>query len=146
MIIKKSIALNCSKEKLWEWLTEFEKIKSWNPDILEEEVISSGEVQPGFKSRMLILEGRKKNWYENEIQVFEPESELSTLLRGGGLGEGLMRVDYQIEVRGNQLELFYKSSWKPIGLFLKMMHPLIKIVANKNASDCLKRLKANVEA
>lgn len=145
MIIEKTILLKCTKELLWEWLTDFEKIKVWNPDILEEELISAGEVQPGYRSKMLILEGKKKNWYENEILTFQPGQQLSTVLRGGGLGEGPMAVDYHIQEQGDAIELRYRSSWEPIGLFLKVMHPIIKIVANKNADNCLKRLKEKVE-
>ncbi len=145
MLIKKTIKIDCNREQLWVWLTDFEKIKAWNKDILEEELAPVDEVTEGFKSRILIKEGKQKNWYNNEILTFQKGVHLSTSLTGGNLGKSPMVVDYHIKELENGIELSYQSSWKPIGFFLNFLYPVIRVMANKNADSCLRNLKSDIE-
>ena len=145
MEIKHTIEVNTNKEVLWKWLTEFEKIKLWNKTILEEKPISNGEVKNGFKSNVLILEGKKKVWYENEITEYNPFRHLSITLKGGSLGKNPMAVHYTLNEINNKITLNYESYWKPAGLMLHLMLPIIKRMANQNAKTCLQELKTLIE-
>lgn len=146
MVIKRTILINTTPEEAWTWLTDFEKLRQWNPSMLREEVISTGEVIPGFKSRILIKEGKKEDWYDNEIIEYQPCTFLSISLEGGNLGKSPLVVDYSISREEQGIRLDYESRWTAIGLMFKLMVPIISRIANKNATKCLQDLKACVEA
>ncbi len=130
---------------LWEWLTDFNKLQKWNKSIVEEELISSGEVGIGFVTKVLIKEGKKNIWYENEILKYEPNKALSIALKGGSLGKSPMIVDYMIKENNGLSELSYSCTWKPVGFLLWLLHPIIKKMANKNVDDVLIELKKQIE-
>ena len=145
MNIKKSIQINCEKEELWVWLTDFSKLKKWNKTILEEQLISEGKVGKDYKTKVLIKEGNRKTWYDNKILVYQPNEFLSIALSGGSLGKNPMIVEYKIDEKNNQLELTLESNWKPSGFILKLLYPLIKIKATKNTVEILQELKSTIE-
>lgn len=145
MEIQKSIIIDCKKEKLWIWLTEFEKLKIWNKNIVEEQHISNGEVKKGYKTKVLIKEGKGENWYNNEILEYERNNLLRIALSGATLGKNDMTVEYLIKKKGEYAELFIKSHWKPSGLILKLFYPIIKIKATKNTEEVLLELKQQIE-
>lgn len=145
MNISRSVKIDCTKEKLWSWLTAFEKLKKWNKTILREEHLSSGEAKEGFLSKVLIREGKKEIWYNSEIMKYEAGKHLSIALSGGTLGKYPMTVDYDIIEVGHQSELTLNSHWKPSGFFLKLFYPLIKIKAAKNTEEVLFALKQQIE-
>lgn len=145
MNITKSIQIDCKKEELWSWLTDFEKLKKWNKTIVEEQHISEGNTRKGFKIKVLIKEGNRKIWYNNEIMVYQPNELLRIALSGGTLGTNPMIVEYVITKNNNQLELTLESKWKPSGFMLKLFYPFIKIKATKNTVEVLKELKNQIE-
>ena len=145
MIINKSILLNCNPEKLWQWITEFDLIQEWNTTLIKEEVNSEDEPGPGFKSKVLIREGKKEIWYESEILEYESEKKLIMMLKGGNLGKSPMKLEYQIKSHPNGTELSYTNTWKPSELMLKLLHPLIKKMATKNMEGVLSTLKTKIE-
>ena len=145
MEINKTITLNCTKEVLWTWLTEFEKLKQWNDTILEEKQISTGATSKGHLSQVLIKEGNQKNWYQNEILEYQPPHLLKIALSGGNLGKNPMFVSYNISETTSQVKLNYNSQWKPSGIILRLLYPLIKMQATKNTEKVLTTLKTQIE-
>lgn len=145
MKIRKLVQIDCSKEELWSWLTEFEKIKKWNSTIVKQEQVSQGETKEGFKTKVLIKEGRTSHWYNNEIMTYRPNEILQLVLSGGNLGKNPMFVEYLIKEKNNKIELSLSSQWRPSGFILKLLYPLIKIKAAKNTEEVLQELKKQIE-
>lgn len=145
MDIHKSIQIDCTKEELWSWLTEFDKLRKWNKTIVEEQHISEGEARKGFKTKVLIKEGSKTIWYNNEIMEYQSNKHLRISLSGGTLGKHDMIVDYLINEMENRVELILKSHWKPSGVILNIFYPLIKRKATKNTEEILLELKQQIE-
>jgi len=145
MTILKSIQIDSKKEELWSWLTEFEKLKKWNKTIIKEEHISKKEAKIGYKTKVLIREGSREIWYNNEILVYQPNECLRIALSGGTLGKNPMIVEYLINEKNNQLELTLESNWKPSGFILKMFYPFIKVKATRNTVEILQELKNQIE-
>lgn len=145
MYILKSIQIDCKKEELWSWLTEFEKLKKWNKTIIKEEHITQDEVKIDYKTKVLIREGNRETWYNNEIMAYRPYELLRIALSGGTLGTNPMIVEYVITKKNNQLKLTLESKWKPSGFMLKLFYPLIKIKATKNTLEVLQELKNQIE-
>lgn len=145
MRISNAITINCQPEELWDWLTEPQKIKTWNPEILKQEIISTGKVGPGFKSRVLMKEGKKSVWYEEEILEFEPTTSLKMKLSGGSLGKGPMVMTYTLSNEGDKTNLSYVNTWEPKGIILKLLHGMITKAAKKNIEGSLNKLKTGIE-
>lgn len=145
MNITKSIEIACTKDELWPWLIEFEKIKEWNSTIIKEEDISTEKTEKGQTSRILIKEGNREIWYHNEILEYDPKKLLKIKLSGGSLGKHPMVVDYELRQKQDRTELLFKSQWKPSGIVLYLLAPLIKMKSVKNAEEVLKALKLLVE-
>ena len=145
MEITKKISLPCSSTVVWQWITEFDKIQKWNPTVLQEEILSSGQPGPGFKSKILLKEGKKELWYDSEITDYTPEKSLHMVLRGGNLGSAPMYLDYEIKEEMGKTELTYYNRWQPKGLMMKLLHPMIKKMADKNAGEVMRLLKNHIE-
>lgn len=126
MEINKSVTIECEAQELWRWLTEFDKMKKWNKSVIKEEHVSSGEVREGFTTKLLIKEGKKEVWYENQVLNYNPCQYLRISLKGGGLGKNPMNVSYELIRKNNTTALNYKCTWKPAGFILTLFHPLIK--------------------
>jgi len=145
MEIEKRVQIQCKANELWEWVTEFDKIKKWNTSILKEVLISKGEIRKGFLSKILIKEGNKDIWYENEILEYQPLNYLKISLKGSSLGKSPMIVEYRISLQNAKLILIYRASWKPVGILLKLLYPFIKKISIKNIETTLSELKRQVE-
>ncbi|MCH2020936.1 MAG: SRPBCC family protein [Saprospiraceae bacterium] len=140
MEIKKTKTFNCSTEKLWSWLNDFQKVKQWNKSILNEKHISIGEVRVGFISEVLINEASSQTWYRSEIQDYKIHQLLKFSLKGGKLGENPMIIEYELFDKNNKTLLNYKCSWEPGSFILKMAQPFISNITNKNADKALQEL------
>ena len=145
MKLNKTITINCTAEELWDWLVTFEKNQQWNECLLEVKKISDGEVKEGFKSRILMQEGKKKVWYDEEILEYSPHDRLKIALKGGNLGKSPMIVDYQIIPNNANVKINFTSSWMPKGLILKLFHKAITKASDKNAEQELQSLKKQIE-
>jgi hypothetical protein len=120
-------------------------MKKWNPTIVSEEATSSGEPGVGFKSKVMIKEGSNINEYDSEISSYLPGQQLGIILRGASLGKGPMKVDYYLLEEKGETVLRYESRWEPHGIMLKLMSPIITIMARKNVDDVMGRLKKLAE-
>lgn len=146
MRIQRSIEVRCSQEHMWFLLTDPEQLKRWNTDIVREER-DSDEIGVGSRSRVLIREGAKEVWYENEILVYDEPSALTLQLRGGNLGDGPMSVAYTNRPIGpDAVEVTFTSEWAAVGLLLKLLSPIISMAARGNAQRAMERLKAVAES
>lgn len=140
MRIDKTILIDANPDKIWPWLIEFDKLSQWNKGMIEEKKISEGTPGVGFISTIAIKEGGKINWYENEIIEWIPNERLVILLRGKNLGKNPMHVSYDLSLVEEGTQLHYVSTWSPHGFMLKLLHPIIKMVANNNANKCIAKL------
>lgn len=146
MHFERSIDIEASPATLWPLLTEADQIMRWTPDIVSEEPLTPGPPRVGAISRVGIKEGSRVVEYTSEVMVFEPQTYLEIELKGGGLGAGPMRVGYRLSPVGERTTLCATSSWRPHGLLLWLMLPLIRLMAGRNSGTSLQRLKALAES
>ncbi len=145
MNIKKTNTFNCDAAELWSWLVEFEKIKKWNCSIIDKQDVSTGQASPGFKSKMLLKEGKKSVWYDSEILEYNPPSNLKMELRGGSLGKSPMFVEHHLKQNGGQVTHEYVVNWEPKGFLLKLFHKSIAKASSKNMDNEIITLRENLE-
>ena len=142
MNIHKQILIPASPEYVWELLTDIDKIKRWVPCFISDEPVSEGEVGVGYISTLKLKEGSRIVAYESEISAFSPPKRLSIILRGGSLGKEPLHIDYQLSQSHLGTQVIYKNCWRAHGLMLKLIAPLINLMARKNAQQALNALKA----
>ena len=137
--------LNVSQDRLWTLLTELEELQKWSPSIISDTPISDGEPGPGFKTKMLIREGKSEVKYESELLEYTPQSRIVMQLRGGNLGKGPMTLTYDLTPDGDQTHLRYRSEWPPVGIMMKLMHPLIVKMSRRNVTEQMDSLRKVAE-
>ncbi|GEM_PF-3593497 len=145
MIIKKSLILESTDEKVWNYLTKFDRIQKWNECLLEHQKVSIGEPGPGYQSRILMQEGRKNVWYNEEILEYHSQKLLKIKLSGGSLGKAPMIITYELSEIEDGVQLDYTSHWEPKGLMYKLLHGMIESASEKKVEKDLQALKNKVE-
>ena len=118
--------------ELWAWLTEFEKFKLWNENIVSDEPVSDGPVGPGYVSDMTMRDGNKVNVYRSELIDYDVNERLTMVLSGGNLGETPMTISYRISPTATGSHLVYRTEWQPKGLLMTLMAPLIAVMSRRN--------------
>ncbi|WP_417310778.1 SRPBCC family protein [Devosia sp.] len=118
--------------ELWAWLTEFERFKLWNDNIVSDEPVSDGPVGPGYVSDMTMRDGGKVNVYRSELIDYDVNERLTMVLSGGNLGETPMTISYRITPTATGSHLVYRTHWQPRGLLMTLMAPLIAIMSRRN--------------
>lgn len=120
-------------------------MKEWNISLLESENISTGDLKSRFKSRILMKEGKKSVWYENEIIEYNPYSHLRIVLKGGNLGKKPLFVTYDIVSVESGIKVNYERNWETNGFFMKLFSKQIIKAMDKNATNDLQELKNKLE-
>ncbi len=77
--------------------------------------------------------------------AFDPHDYIEIELREGSLGQNPMRVGYRLTPNGARTTLEMTGNWKPSGIMLRLMYPLILVPGRRNGRVALGRLKALAE-
>ncbi|MGI9517174.1 MAG: SRPBCC family protein [Pirellulaceae bacterium] len=146
MNIKINIDIDAPVETVWHCITDIEQIKRWlSDDIIGVDPADPGPLHAGQKSRMQIKEGGRIAEYENEIIQCNELEQLELLMKGQSLGKNPMMMNYHLTPSNGRTSLQYVATWKPHGLFLWLMSPLISWLGRRNTAKAFTRLKALAE-
>ena len=118
--IETHIIVDCTPEKIWDILTNFEKYESWNPFMTKVE----GDAKLGAKIKVQIRTMRgKQRIYHPFITKFEINKELrwkgKSFLPGIFDGERIFLID---KTADNKVAFFHKELFSGLG---------VKLVGNK---------------
>ena len=145
MNIKRRIEIGKTPADLWPWLTETERIQRWNTDVVSDEPTTPGPAAVGMRTHMKVREGSRVVDYETVLTVYDPEKAVALEMRGGSLGANPMLVSYLLRPVGQGSELIFTSAWQPQGILLRLMSPLIGVMARSKIRGTLSRLKQLAE-
>jgi uncharacterized protein YndB with AHSA1/START domain len=141
MKFERTIDLAASPARVWACLTEPEQIKQWIQELVSDEPVTPPPVGAGTRTRMTLRERGRLVEYGTEILVYTPHQELVLEMTGGHLGAEPMRVSYRLTDLGNgTTRLVYCTTWRPRGVLLWLLLPLIMIVGRSNARRTLGKL------
>lgn len=146
MDLNQTIVINAPTTVVWTLLTDFDQMRRWMPDVVSCEVRSPGPLRAGLVSDMKITEGKKVVDYVSEIVTHEPQTRLTVRLSGGSLGKGPMDIDYRIVSDENSTTVHINTTWKPHGIVLSLMSPLINVLGKRNTATVMTRLKDLAES
>jgi carbon monoxide dehydrogenase subunit G len=147
MRMEHHVEIGRSKEDLWPWLTETDRMKQWMKGLLEITPVSEGEPREGFLAKMRIKEGRKVSEYDEEITTWDPPNALAVRLTGGALPEGMeMKSAYRLEaIGGRNTKVTCVTTAEVSGLY-KLLSPLMRLFAGAQMKSFFRTLKKLAEA
>ena len=145
MNIERTIHIERSPADLWPWLTETERVQRWNPGIVSDEPTTPGPTGVGTRTKMKLREGSEIVDYDTELTAYEPDRLVALEMRGGKLGASPMHVRYTVSSLNGGSELRYRATWRPREMTLRLMSPLIAIVACRQCRRSLAGLKELAE-
>jgi carbon monoxide dehydrogenase subunit G len=140
MHIERTIDLDAGPAWVWALLTEPDQVKRWIRELVDDVPTTPPPVGVGTTTRMTIREGSRTVEYATEILVFELQRELVLEMRGGSLGAHPMRISYRLDPHDAGTRLTYRSSWRPSGILLWLLLPLITVMGRRNLRRSLGRL------
>jgi hypothetical protein len=149
MRIQTTALFTCPADRLFSYIEEPDKQKTWMKGLLANESTSPGARGVGSTFRMKIQEGRKAADYDGEVTAYERPHRLEVLFWGGNFPAGCkVRVDYRLSPVGEQTRLDYVASMegKKFGLFWRLLMPLIAVFGRRQLRRFLRTLKQHVEA
>ena len=146
MHIQLNTEIDAPVEIVWVCITDMEQIRRWlSDDIVGIDPADPGPLEAGQTSRMQIKEGGRIVEYENEIVRCDEPRQLEVLMKGKSLGKNPMTLNYRLAFANGRTSLQYVATWKPHGLLLRLMSPLISWFGRRNTAQALTRLKSLAE-
>ena len=142
MQIQRTIDLPTSPARVWTLLSEPDNVARWITELVSDEPLTPPPVGVGTTTRMKIREGSRVVEYTTEILAYDVHRELAIEMRGGSLGASPMRVSYHLTDLGDATRLVYRSTWRPTGILLWILLPLIIVMGRRNLRRSLGRLSA----
>ena len=146
MDICKHILIAVPADDIWPLITELDQIIKWNQSIVSSVAVSDGPIQKGFRSRLVLKEGNREVEYQEEVLSYEYLKAVEIQMSGGSLGKNPMNVRYDLVSEGNGTSVTQRCTWKPSGLLLHLVAPIIAKSSAKSLEDNLVKLKKYAEA
>jgi uncharacterized protein YndB with AHSA1/START domain len=140
MLLERTVDLAAPPARIWALLTDPAQVARWITELVSDEPVTPPPVGVGTTTRMKIREGARIVEYTTEILAFTPDRELELEMRGGSLGAEPMRVSYQLSEQAGGTRLVYRSTWRPRGVLLWLLLPLIVVMGRRNLRRSLGRL------
>lgn len=140
MLIERTVDLAAPPDRIWTLVTDPTQVAKWITELVSDEPTTPPPYGVGTTTRMKIREGARVIEYTTEILTFTPCTELALEMRGGSLGREPMRISYVLSDLGGTTRLLYRCTWRPRGILLWLLLPLIVVVGRWNLRRSLNRL------
>ena len=137
-----------SRETIWPYLEDPDKIRQWMIGVVEDRPTSEGPTRVGSTFEMDIKEGRKIVTYKGEVTKYEPPRLMGVKLVGGcGKKPMAMDVDYDLtDLGGGRTRLDYACRCEVSSSFVfKLMAPLFKLMGRSMIKKFMRKLRGLVE-
>lgn len=102
-IIKNEITINAPIDKIWEALTDIERLDKFDPTVKKSTAITQEKSGLGAKRKVDMLDG--KNWFDEKVTVFKPHEALTYQLTDCSFPIKGLQHSYSFEKIGNQVKV-----------------------------------------
>jgi uncharacterized protein YndB with AHSA1/START domain len=143
MHLHRRVRIECAPEPLWRCLTEPELLQRWVSQMVDETPDDPNRASGvGATSTLRLNEGGKIVSYKCVVTEWEPKRRLAVRLSGGSFPQD-MHVDvvYQLSQEEMNATLLDYDVEMPIGGWLKLLTPLIRVLAGFTVKRDLSRLE-----
>ena len=137
-----------SREAIWPYLEEPDKIKQWMEGVVDDRQTSEGPVGVGSTFEMDIKEGRRVVTYQGKITAYEKHHLMGLEMVGGcGKTPMTMHVQYRLHDAGTgRTRIDYECTVEAKGFLMKLMAPLFKIMSRSMLKKFFRNLANLVES
>lgn len=143
-----STEFRATRETLWAYLEDPDKIRQWMIGVVEDRPTSEGPTRVGSTFEMDIREGRKVVTYQGEVTKHEPPRLMGVKLVGGcGKKPMTMHADYELtDLGAGRTRLDYACRAElPQGVLWKLMAPLFRLMGRGMIKKFMRNLRGLVE-
>jgi ribosome-associated toxin RatA of RatAB toxin-antitoxin module len=143
--IYNEILVTAGVDKVWNILTDLELLEKYDPVVKRSALISNSKTGIGAKRKVNMLDG--KNWFEEEITVFNPGKALTYELTACSFPIHRLQHSYSFERADSQLKVKQVMVYTvKFGMFGKLLDLLmIRRQSDKGIKQFLSGLKAYAE-
>ncbi len=122
--INNEITINAGVEKIWDILTQPAMLDKYDPTVKKSTLVSIEKTGLGAKRKVDMLDG--KNWFEEKITEFEPNTALTYQLTDCSFPIKGLKHSYRFEKVGNQTKVKQVMEYTvKFGLLGKVMDSLM---------------------
>jgi ribosome-associated toxin RatA of RatAB toxin-antitoxin module len=97
------ITINSSTEKIWNVLSDLERLDKYDPTVKKSSLITSESSELGAKRKVDMKDG--KNWFEEKVTVWKLNEALTYQLTACSFPIHRLKHSYSFEKSGNQTKV-----------------------------------------
>jgi uncharacterized protein YndB with AHSA1/START domain len=149
MTLRDTVQIKSPPEKVWTFIEDPERMKSWNPKIQHVSSINWGVRAVGYRCRITYAMGKKTNEFLAEIIDYRKPEKLVIRLTEGNLPRGsYINEIYQLSptAAGTLLEQTIEINSSGINIFFRLLIAFIHRFGKPTGQKYLDKLKELVEA
>lgn len=140
------ITINAPIEKIWKALSTIDELDKYDPTVKKSTALTTAIQGVGAKRKVSMQDG--KNWFEEEVTVYEPNKSLTYELTACSFPVHQLKHSYSFQPVGGQIKVKQTMEYKvKFGLFGRMLDALmIKGQSDKGIKKFFAGLKQHVES
>ena len=136
-----TIHLRRPVEQVFAFLADYQNLRTWQSDLIENEQLTEGPLRVGTRFREVRRTGPGQSEIQGEITDFEPNKRFSTRT----ITKPQVTVSYSFEGEGNGTRLSYKFIMLTSGM-MRLLEPLISGSIKKDTNSDFQTLKHILES
>jgi uncharacterized protein YndB with AHSA1/START domain len=148
LVLRDTVQITSSPEKIWPFIKDPERRRSWNPNILTVDPISWGEQSVGYQYRITYVMGKKQSTFLARVTEYRRPEKLVIRHSEGRLPrDGYVDEVYELSQNdgGTFLEQRIEVHTSGINILFRMLIYFILRFGKRNARRYLEKLKELVE-
>lgn len=148
MILRDSVRIKSPPEKVWRFIEDPERMKSWNPKVQSISPISWGERSVGYRYRVTYVMSRKANEFLAEIIEYRKPEKIVIRLTEANLPRGsTVNEIYELSPseEGTLLEQRIEINNSGLNLFFRLLIAFIHRFGKPTEKRYLEALKELIE-
>lgn len=135
-----TLHLNRPVEQVFAFLAEYQNLRTWQSDLIENEQLTEGPLRVGTRFREVRRTGPGKSEIHGEITDFEPNKRFSTKTTT----KPQVKVSYSLEGENGGTRLNYKFVMFTSGM-MRLLEPMIAGSIKKDTELDFQKLKQILE-
>ena len=136
-----TLHLNRPVDQVFAFLTEYQNLRSWQSNLVENEQLTEGPLRVGTRFREVRRTGPGQSEIQGEITDFEPNKRLSTRTTT----KPQVTVSYFLERESDGTRLSYQFVMLTSGL-MRLLEPMIAGSIKKDTEMDFQKLKSILES
>lgn len=138
-----SVIINSTITKVWDYITDPERLQFWLTGFKSYEHISGGKGEIGCVSKLVFVENSREVAVTEEIMNVVPLKEIRIKMENDDFA---VYTGFSFKQVSGGVEMTQSEELKPKKLFMKLLMPLVSSQMRKKMGTELKKFKEYVES